>query len=1213
MPSADPTGRPTHRTFLELLEQRVVYLDGAMGTSIHKLDLDLDRDYLGKENCTEVLVLTRPDAIRQIHADYLAAGADAVETDTFGAMPHVLCEFDLQDRCREINLKACRLAREACDQYATPENPRFVVGSMGPGTKLISLGQIDWDTLYVSYHEQAKGLIEGGADVLLMETCQDILMIKCALSAILDAMQEMGVKPAVTAQENAAGGLPIMVQVTIENTGTMLTGTEIAAAAHVLADYPVMSVGMNCATGPEDMADHIKFLGRYWPKHISVLPNAGLPTLVAGETVYPLQPEPFAQTMTKFVDRFGLSIVGGCCGTTPEHIGAVRRAVGERLAKPQEKKPLAASITSLYGPTEYRQDNSLLNVGERCNSSGSRKFKRLLEAEDWDEIVSLGREQMREGSHVLDVNVDYAGRDNARDMYEVVSRLVRQVDAPLMLDSTQPATIEAGLRAAGGKCLINSANLEDGEPKFAQMCLLAKRYQAGLVLGTIDEDPEEAMARTEERKIEIAKRMFDLAVHQHGLQPADLMFDPLVLPISTGMDKDRRSGLETIAGVKRIAQELPDCQTTVGLSNISFGLKPAARQVLNSVFLYELTQAGLTSAIVHVSKILPKARIPDEQWDAALDLIYNRWRTTDNQATLHDGTLTGDPLQIFINLFPDDASVQSTKIELAELPLEERLQKHIIDGEKKGLAETLEDARDTYPPLDIINDHLLAGMKVVGELFGSGQMQLPFVLQSAEVMKLAVAHLEPYMEKLEGDTGTKGSIVLATVRGDVHDIGKNLVDIILTNNGYTVYNIGIKQPITAILEKWRETQADAIGMSGLLVKSVNVMEENLNEMNIQGVLPPVLLGGAALAKNYCEGHLRSVYQGSVFHGKDAFEGLRLMDYIATGRADELDAQVDARNVERAGKQKKIDALKAKSAATTEAAGSAGATATLTPRPPRAERSSSIDADIEIPTPPFWGSRVVEEVDLDTVYAYINTNALFKTQWQFIRGDRDSKAYNDQLRYEVQPIFDRLKQQLREEEALDGKVTYGYYPCNSDPDQPNDLIVYDPDDHDREIERFTFPRQGERKRLCISDFFAPADSGKKDVLPVQCVTMGQKVSEVAGELFKQNNYREYLYVHGMGVECAEALAELWHKRIRQELGTATDDASKITQLFTQKYRGSRFSFGYPACPDMSHQEILWRLMKPERIGCVLTENWQIDPEQSTSAIICHHPQAKYFNV
>ncbi len=1201
----DPRPGPT---FLELLEQRVVFLDGAMGTSIHKLDLDLEKDYLGKENCTEVLVLTRPEAIRQIHADYLAAGADAVETDTFGAMPHVLCEFDLQDRCREINVKACRLAREACDQYATPENPRYVVGSMGPGTKLISLGQVDWDTLYASYHEQAKGLIEGGADVILMETCQDLLMIKCALSAVLDAMEAMGVKPAVTAEENAAGGLPIMVQVTIENTGTMLTGTEIAAAAHALAGYPIMSIGMNCATGPEDMAEHIKFLARHWPKHISVLPNAGLPTLVAGETVYPLQPEPFAQTMVKFVDRFGLSIVGGCCGTTPQHIAAVRNQTGERLAEKQPKKPLVPSVTSLYGLVEYRQDLSLLNIGERCNSSGSRKFKRLLEAEDWDEIVSLGREQMREGSHVLDVNVDYAGRDNPRDMVEVVSRLVRQVNAPLMLDSTQPATIEAGLRAAGGKCLINSANLEDGEEKFAQMCALARRYQSGLVLGTIDEDPEEAMARTADRKIAIAKRMYTLAVETYGLNPQDLMFDPLVLPISTGMDKDRRSGLETIEGVRRIAAELPDCQTTVGLSNISFGLKPAARQVLNSVFLFELQQAGLTSAIVHVSKILPKARIPEEQWDAALDLIYDR--PAAELVTLTDGTQTTDPLQVFIDLFPDDAAVQSTKVDLAELPLEERLQKHIIDGEKKHLDTTLDEALRKYKPLEIVNDHLLAGMKVVGELFGSGQMQLPFVLQSAEVMKMAVAHLEPHMEKVEGQT--KGSIVLATVRGDVHDIGKNLVDIILTNNGYTVYNLGIKQPINAILDKWKETKADAIGMSGLLVKSVNVMEENLNEMNTQGTLPPVLLGGAALAKNYCEGHLRGVYDGSVFHGKDAFEGLRLMDYIATGRADELNAEVDARNIEREGKQAKIDALKAKSGKQAEGASAPG-TATAVITPTRVERTSVVTLDVDIPAPPFWGDRVVEDIDLDAVYAYINTNALFKTQWQFVRGDRDTKTYNDQLRFEVEPIFDRLKQQLRDEGALQAKVTYGYFPCNSDPASPNDLIVYDPVDHDREIERFSFPRQGERKRLCISDFFAPADSGRKDVLPVQCVTMGRKVSEVAGELFRQNNYREYLYVHGMGVECAEALAELWHKRIRQELGIATEDAGKITQLFTQKYRGSRYSFGYPACPDMSDQDILWRLMKPERIGCVLTENWQIDPEQSTSAIICHHPQAKYFNV
>ena len=1199
--------------FLELLEKRVVYFDGAMGTSIHDLELDLEKDYLGLENCTEVLVLTRPDAIRSIHETYLEAGADAVETDTFGAMPHVLCEFDLQDRCREINVKACQLAREACDKYTTEDNPRFVIGSIGPGTKLITLGQIDWDTLFDSYKEQTKGLIEGGADLILLETCQDILQIKCAVSAIVAAMDEMGTKPALKAGDD---GLPIMVQVTIENTGTMLTGTEIAAAAHVLKDFPVVSLGMNCATGPEDMADHLKFLARNWPKHISVLPNAGLPTLVEGQTVYPLQPEPFSVTMEKFVDRFGLSIVGGCCGTTPEHIRKVRERVGERPSKQQDKKPLIPSVTSLYSPTEYRQDRSLLNVGERCNASGSRKFKRLLEEEDWDEIVSLGREQMREGSHVLDVNVDYAGRDNAKDMHEVVSRLVRQVDAPLMLDSTQPATIEAGLRAAGGKCLINSGNLEDGEEKFAVMCRLAKRYGAGLVLGTIDEDPEEAMARTAERKLSIATRMHDLAVNTYGLAEEDLMFDPLVLPISTGMDKDRRSGLETVAGVKAISEAFPKCQTTVGLSNISFGLKPAARQVLNSVFLFELQQAGLTSAIVHVSKILPKTRIADEQWDAALDLIYNRWREEGSEIQLPDGNKTRDPLQIFVSLFADDAEVQSTKVELADLPLEERLQKHIIDGEKKALDETLDEAMAKgIAPLEIINEHLLAGMKVVGELFGSGQMQLPFVLQSAEVMKMAVAHLEPHMEKVEG--GGKGSIVLATVRGDVHDIGKNLVDIILTNNGYTVHNIGIKKPISAILEAWQETKADAIGMSGLLVKSVNVMEENLNELNTQGVKVPILLGGAALSKPYCEGYLRGIYEGHVYHGKDAFEGLRIMDMISGGKQDELNAEIDARAEVRAEKDKKIEALKAKSTASAVSAAPLGPEgpdggAVAVAEPPQSGRSSSVRDDVDIPEPPFWGDRVVEGIDLRQVYAFINTSALYKTQWQFVRGDLDTKTYNDQLEHEVKPIFERYKQMLLEEDVLDAKVTYGYFPCNSDPSNPNDLIVYDAEDHDREVERFTFPRQEGRKGLCISDFFASADSGRKDVLPVQCVTMGSKVSERAAELFKDNNYREYLYIHGMGVECAEALAEMWHKRIRQELGIATDDASKITQLFTQKYRGSRYSFGYPACPDMSDQDKLWRLIDPTRIGCVLTENWQIDPEQSTSCIICHHPQAKYFN-
>jgi len=1206
--------------FLQLLEQRLVYFDGAMGTSIHQLDLDLEKDYLGLENCTEVLVLTRPDAIRSIHESYLAAGADAVETDTFGAMPHVLCEFDLQERCREINIKACQIAREACDKYATAQNPKFVIGSIGPGTKLISLGQIDWGTLYASYKEQAKGLIEGRADLLLLETCQDILQIKCAVNAILDAMDEMGTRPAMKAGDE---GLPIMVQVTIENTGTMLTGTDITAAVHVLRDFPIVSLGMNCATGPEDMADHIKHLSRFWPRHISILPNAGLPTLIAGQTVYPLQPEPFSETMAKYADRFGLSIIGGCCGTTPEHIRRTRQRIGDRPTAKEGKKPLVPSITSLYAPTEYRQDFSLLNVGERCNASGSRAFKRLLEAEDWDEIVSLAREQVREGSHVLDVNVDYAGRDNARDMHEVVTRLVRQVDAPLMLDSTQPATIEAGLRAAGGKCLINSGNLEDGEEKFAVMCRLAKRYGAGLVLGTIDEDPEEAMARTADRKLSIAARMHDLAVNKYGLDESDLMFDPLVLPISTGMDKDRRSGLETVEGVRRIAEKFPRCQTTVGLSNISFGLKPAARQVLNSVFLAELEAAGLTSAIVHVSKILPKNKIDDGLWEAAVALIYNNWREEGSEFVLPDGNRTRDPLQIFVSLFADDAEVQSTKVELADLPLEERLQKHIIDGEKKGLPETLEQAMLKYSPLDIINDHLLAGMKVVGDLFGSGQMQLPFVLQSAEVMKMAVSHLEPHMEKIEGQT--KGSIVLATVRGDVHDIGKNLVDIILTNNGYTVHNIGIKQPVGAILEALDQTKADAIGMSGLLVKSVNVMEENLHEMNAKGVKVPVLLGGAALSKPYCECHLRGIYHGHVYHGKDAFEGLRIMDMIAGKKEPELNAEIDARNQERAEKQVKIDALKAKATAFAGSdvplgpagPGDGGSATAIIDVPaqfnaPAAVRSSSVRHDVIVPTPPFWGDRVVEGIDISQVYAFINTNALYKTQWQFVRGELDSKTYDDQLEHEVKPIFERYKKELRDERVLDAKVTYGYFPCNSDPANPNDLIVYHPEDHNHEIERFSFPRQAGRKGLCISDFFVPADRGVKDVLPVQCVTMGSRVSEKAAELFKANNYREYLYVHGMGVECAEALAEMWHKRIRQELGIATDDASKITQLFTQKYRGSRYSFGYPACPDMSDQDKIWRLIDPTRIGCILTENWQIDPEQSTSCIICHHPQAKYFN-
>ncbi|MCX5658977.1 MAG: methionine synthase [Planctomycetota bacterium] len=1171
--------------FLAELERRVLFFDGAMGTSIHKIDLDIERDYLGRENCTEALVLARPDVIETIHASFLEVGADGVETDTFNANVITMADQDLSDRVHEINVKAAQIARRACDRFATPDRPRFVVGSIGPGTRLITLGNTHWEEMLASYAEQARGLIDGGADVFLIETAQDLLQIKCAVTGCLQALARAG---------KTVLDIPIMAQVTIETTGTMLLGTEIAAAAVALAEYPILSLGLNCATGPTEMSEHIHHLGRHWRGKISVLPNAGLPMLVNNRTEFPLKPAPFAEALKRYVEDSGVNIVGGCCGTTPEHIKALVEAVGIRPPAKVDKAPAKASCTSLYSPVEFRQDSSILNMGERTNASGSRAFKKMLEAEDWDAMVSLAKEQSREGSHVIDINVDYAGRDNAADMAELVKRFVRQVNLPLMLDSTQPKTIEAGLKCAPGKSIINSANLEDGEEKFAAMCHLAKRYGAALVLGTIDEDKEEAMARTADRKIAIARRMFDLAVNKHGLSAGNLFFDPLVLPISTGMDKDRRSGLETIEGVRRIATEFPQCQITVGLSNISFGLRPAARVVLNSAFMHELVQAGLTSAIVHVSKILPENRIPKEQWQAALDVIYDR-----RDAVIAPGA-NPDPLQRFIALFPDDDAGKAVKAEAKQLTLEERLQAHIVDGEKKNLVEDLEAAREKYAPLDIINDHLLAGMKTVGELFGSGQMQLPFVLQSAEVMKMAVAHLEQYMTKVAGQT--KGTIVLATVKGDVHDIGKNLVDIILTNNGYTVHNLGIKQPIADIIRKWKETKADAIGLSGLLVKSVVVMRENLDELNLQEITVPLLLGGAALSRHYCECDLRGAYKGHVYYGRDAFDGLRIMDHLVSGKETVLNTEIEERLTKRATVDAKLEAAKEKADAEAEADGSRVGLAVLEP-------GETIEP-VDIPAAPFLGSRVVESIKLDDVYPFINTIALFRGQWQFKKGRMTDAEYEARLEDHVEPLFAKLKAQCRDEKILRPQVVYGYFPCNASGD---DLVVYDPKDPDREIERFSFPRQKSRGRLCISGFFRPVESGVKDLLGLSCVTMGSEASVRSKALFDANQYQDYLYLHGISVEATEGLAEMWHKRMRQEMGIADQDSPNVRELFTQTYRGSRYSFGYPACPDMSDQDKLFRLLDPARIGCTLTENHQIDPEQSTSAIIVHHPKARYFAV
>ncbi len=1177
--------------FLEHLARRVLVFDGAMGTATHDLELDIEKDYLGCENCTDVLALSRPDAIQRIHEGYLASGADCVETNTFGGMPHVLAEFDLADRAEELCRAAAETARAACEAHSTADKPRFVVGSLGPGTKLGSLGQITWRGLHDSYHVAACGLIQGGADALIIETCQDPMQVKAVLNGCLAALEKHGKTP---------DDLPVLVSLTIETMGTMLVGASIEAACTILRGYPIAGLSLNCATGPTEMAEPLAYMSKHWDGPIGCIPNAGLPVLVDGRADFPLRAEPFAVALSDFVDKYGLSYVGGCCGTTAEHIRQLSLKIDRRPAPKRDVTPAAAASSSLFTPTEHRQDNSALLVGERCNASGSRAFKRLLEEEDWEGVVSLARKQVREGAHVLDVNVDYAGRDNAADMREIVSRLAREVDAPLMIDSTQLKNFEAGLEAAPGKCIINSANFENGEDHFDEACALAKRHNAALVIGTIDEDPDNAMARTADRKLAIATRAIERATAVHGLPIEDIFIDPLVLPVSTGMDADRRSAAELVEGTRRIAETFPEVQITCGLSNASFGLNPAARVVLNSVLMHELERAGLTSAIAHAGKIMPLARIDDDQRDAALAVIYDKRHESMGGTGLPEGVTDEafDPLQHLIDLFVDVKSIADTGPNLADMPLEERLRHHIIDGEKDNLAESLEEAMAKYAPLAIINDHLLDGMKTVGELFGSGQMQLPFVLRSAEVMKTAVAHLEPHMDRVEGQT--KGSIVLATVKGDVHDIGKNLVDIILTNNGYTVHNIGIKQPISAILDALESTKADAVGLSGLLVKSVNVMEDNLRELNERGIRTPVLLGGAALSRSYAEGYLRDIYDGTLLYGKDAFEGLRIMDHLAAGELDAITAEMDER------RSKRSDAKKAHDTARAEGTQAAPAAAAV------AERSD-VDRDNAVPDAPFWGSRIVEDIPLTDVFAYINPTALFSVQWQLKRGKKSKDEYERELEDVAKPVFERLKQRALAEGFLTPKVVYGYFPAVSDGD---DLVVLDPNDQTTELERFTFPRQSTRRRLCIADFFrtrAECDAlGKPDVLGLSCVTVGAAVSELTAELFKNDDYAEYLYLHGLGVESAEGLAELWHKRIRQELGFGHEDATSMGELFQQKYRGSRYSFGYPACPEMSDQDKLWRLIDPTRIGCHLTENWQIDPEQSTSAIVVHHPQAKYFN-
>ena len=1147
---------------LHTARSRVLFFDGAMGTQIQSLHLTAD-DFEGLEGCNEVLNATRPHLIAQIHARYFEAGADIVETNTFGANAMNLGEYGIAHRVYELNLKGAQIAREVASSFSTADRKRFVAGSMGPGTKLPTLEHITFDELESTYTEQARGLLDGGVDLLLIETVQDLLQAKAAINGCRNAMRATG------------RTVPILVQVTMETTGTMLLGSEIGAALTTLLAFPdVAVIGMNCATGPELMVEHVRYLHHQSPRLISVQPNAGLPELRDGKTFYPLTPDELAQYHLQFVEEFGVNFVGGCCGTTPQHIRRVVETIGFR--EPAQRSPeVVPACSSLYQSVPYEQENSFLIVGERLNANGSKQFRELLLNDNYDDMVQMVREQTAEGANVLDVCVDYVGRDGVRDMTEVIRRLATQSTLPLMIDSTEPPVIEAALKRLGGKCIVNSVNFEDGGKRLHQVLPMCRKYGAAVVALAID---EEGQARTTEWKLRVARRLVKVITEDYGIPPEDVFFDTLTFPLGSGAEDLRQDGIATIEAIRQFKQEFPQCHTILGVSNVSFGLKPAARHVLNSVFLHYCLEAGLDAAIVHPSKIVPLHRIPEEQREIARQLIFDERR---------EGY---DPLVEFMNLFEKAGATVKSEDSWQSLPVEKRLKRAIVEGRRSGLEQSLDEALKTHRPLDIINNILLEGMKVVGDLFGKGEMQLPFVLQSAEVMKAAVNYLTPFMERTEDVQ--KGTIVLATVAGDVHDIGKNLVDIILSNNGYRVVNLGIKVPIDRMLEAADEHQADAIGMSGLLVKSTIVMRENLEEMNRRGKWHyPVLLGGAALTRRYVEEDLRRIYKGRVFYGQDAFEGLVIMEHLCNP-----DKPLDTSSLITAAPRPKI--ADPSELIQEEPAPAAAA-------PPR----SAVRTDVPVPKPPFIGTRVVENIPLDEIYPYINQVTLFRGQWQFRRGKMSNEEFNRFLEEHVRPIFERWKQRAKQEGLFQPKVVYGYFWANSEGD---DLIVYR-EDGETEWVRFTFPRQPSPPHKCISDFFRPIDSGERDVVAFHLVTIGSRVSEAERELFAQHQYRDYLYLHGLGVEAAEALAEYWHKRIREELGIADEDAKEIRLLFSLKYRGCRYSFGYPACPNLEDQAKLFELLRPERIGVTLTEEYQLVPEQSTSAVIVHHPEAKYFNI
>lgn len=1192
-------------SFLDRLHSKtrpVIVFDGAMGTSLQLQDLTAE-DFGGAdyEGCNEYLIFTKPEAVAKVHRDFLAVGADVIETDTFGATSIVLAEYDLADRAYELNKVAAELAKQCAAEFSTPEKPRFVAGSIGPTTKLPTLGHTDYDTMKASFAEQARGLYDGGVDLFLVETCQDVLQIKAALNGIEEVFAEKGDRR------------PLMVSVTMELQGTMLVGSDVSAMLSILEPFPIDILGLNCATGPDRMADHIKYLAEHSPFVISCIPNAGIPENVGGHAHYKLTPIELQMALLHFVEDLGVQVIGGCCGTKPEHIEQLAAIAPKLTPKPRpiriprwelngsapidDPRPAldyTPSAASIYSAQPYDQDNSFLIIGERLNASGSKKVRDLLSAEDWDGLVAVARSQVKEGAHILDVNVDYVGRDGEKDMHELVSRLVTSATLPLMLDSTEWQKMEAGLKVAGGKCLLNSTNYEDGDDRFFKVLELANQYGAGVVVGTIDED---GMARTADRKFQIAQRAYRDAL-EYGIPAHEIFYDPLALPLSTGIEEDRSNGKATIEAIRRIRENLPGVHIILGVSNISFGLNPASRIVLNSMFLHEAVAAGMDGAIVSAAKIVPIAKIDSRHQEVCRQLIYDQ-RQFDGDICIYD------PLTELTKLFEGVSAKEARNHgSLADMPVEERLKQHIIDGERIGLEDGLAIALQQYKPLEIINTFLLDGMKVVGELFGSGQMQLPFVLQSAETMKAAVAYLEPFMEK-EDASQTKGTVIIATVKGDVHDIGKNLVDIILTNNGYRVVNLGIKQSVDSIIDAFHQHQPDCIAMSGLLVKSTAFMKENLEVFNQRGITVPVILGGAALTPKFVYEDCQNAYKGRVIYGKDAFSDLHFMDKLMPAKAAEnwhdrqgfLD-EIQHQEQEETIAHPETDLI----------------TATPVPTVEDTTRSADVSLEVDRPTPPFWGTQVLrDEISIEEVFSYLDLQALIAGQWQFRKPKEQSREdYNAFLQDKVYPILETWKQRIISENLLQPQIVYGYFPCLS---EGNSLHIYEAIEpaNAKVLETFTFPRQKSLRRLCIADFFLPKEGASKfDVFPMQAVTVGEVATEFAKKLFEADQYTDYLYFHGLAVQVAEALAEWTHTRIRRELGFGDQDPKSIRDILAQRYQGSRYSFGYPACPNIQDQYKQLDLLQADRIGLQMDESEQLYPEQSTTAIVVYHPAAKYFS-